>query len=1839
MGRFQLDGYPVFAFQIRASLACSKLFAANVLYRFLRGSLAVCLCAAACGGVWGATVVKLGNVRQLTGPQDLDLEGNIVYAINFSADDPIRTVRGVQFLPDRQAIAGVTLVGPQLVTAWQTKPELGSTADANQLEEILHDIRWANAGSNERLRATLNVTAGLEYKLQILISGNRVEDRRWDIRVNGQEAVDEITSLGISPGQSYSPARATVYTYQFTPITTNIVVEMGNLFGANDGGDRNALWQALILERVFIPPTPDDIVVEPAVFFSNQTGALSLARAVDGKPDASHLFAFAAGIGDADNAKFTIVGNEIRAAVDLLSYLPGTAFSVRIRATDSADATRFLEKIFTLSIATPHAPAAIRLDVASINALAQVGAKLANVMVADADNFDRHSVALVEGMGSENNSLFTITNNELRAANPLPPGLTEVHIRLRAVDLANQSVESTFVLPVVSPQLIVSELIAGYSPDATSQPQDLVEIQNRLTQWVNLKGWHLSDRENNLQKWQFPSGEIPPNGFFLVMADGTGVVPQGSTNLHANFSLDSGGEWVGLTAPGGALASALRAPEFLPNVAYGVGDDGRVGYLKAPTPGTANGPVTEFGANDVIFSKPHGYYEQGFALELSATVPGSTIRYSIDGSLPTATSGLVYSAPISITPNTTATTRGVRIVRALAVNPKAAYARGKTQTYLFVNGLTAPLTDGIVSQSRLVTSIRNHAVYGPLLDDALRSLPALSVMLPSTPNAIEQPASIELFDPENAEEGFQINCGINVTGTSSLASPKLSMAAKFRAKYGRSKLRYPVFARGSMVPDRAATEFKELRLRSHSHDTFYWLGTRENPPVPYGSPPVTRSGDAQLARNIWIDEMQLLMGQPGKHGRQVHLYLNGAYHGIYHIHEHPDEDFMASYYPGSSEDFHFTGAATSGSEHAVGDTWRTPWTALKASLANYREAQRWVDVTNLCDYMVLSFYAGNDWDWSSQHNWSAAGSSARDRGGWKFFQQDSDVSLQDVNADCTDQDVPDGIFTALMRHSDFRVLFRDRVQKHCFNGGILSRSGEVYNRVMNEISTAIIAETARWQPGRSVAALPWDRDQEWTNEWKYLRDTFFPQRSQRLVTQLKRHSGWWPTDPPVFSQYRGTIPAGYSLVITSAVGTVYYTLDGSDPRLPGGSISLSARRANAGAVQTTIIPAGAVWKFLDNGTEPPAAWINGLFDDAAWRSGPTEIGYGDGGEATLANFVDTDPATAGVQKNITTYFRKAFDLPGFAGIQSVILRLTRDDGAVIYLNGREIYRNNMPAGPITSRTAASVGVSGTDESTPIEFTLKPADLALQPADNILAVEMHQQTPDSSDMSFNLELLVTGAGTNSPPSINVPTVVRARVFSGTDWSALTEAYLVPDNVPPASAENVVISEIQYHPIDENENEFLEFLNTSTRSVDLSDVTIGGAIAFRFPKATVLAPGERMVVAKDLALFQARYGTNASPYYRDVRVTGSWDGSLSNGGEGIILSGPDGAILFTCVYGASGAWPGRADGKGSSLELINPARVPLSAAAKSAWLSDPLNWRPSVEFHGSPGAAGTGPDNRIVINEFLAAPIAPLTDTIELKNTSPREIDLSGWFLSDSSGNYRKYRFLDGTKIAAGAYLVLQEESFNNTNNPACLLPFGLENGGEDIYLVEAQTNGAIMRFVDRVEYGAAPAGTIFGRWPDGTGPLRWLTSATFGGTNALPITGYTAWASVAFEPGTPADSMGPSADPDGDGLSNLAEYAFALSPLRRNVSPLQLVNWQGSNAFAFTFRKRTSAPDLKYNVEVSANLSSWEKSENELELLAETAQPDGSTAIVARLRPDENLNSFRFIRIVVDPEAQ
>src|SRR5215213_2745643 len=110
--------------------------------------------------------------------------------------------------------------------------------------------------------------------------------------------------------------------------------------------------------------------------------------------------------------------------------------------------------------------------------------------------------------------------------------------------------------------------------------------------------------------------------------------------------------------------------------------------------------------------------------------------------------------------------------------------------------------------------------------------------------------------------------------------------------------------------------------------------------------------------------------------------------------------------------------------------------------------------------------------------------------------------------------------------------------------------------------------------------------------------------------------------------------------------------------------------------QTTLVGRGSSWKYLDNGSNQSTDWLAPVFDDSAWAAGSAQLGYGDGDEATVVSYgADAN------NKYITTYFRKSFTVANPADFNSLTLDILRDDGAVVYLNGTEIYRNNMPAGP------------------------------------------------------------------------------------------------------------------------------------------------------------------------------------------------------------------------------------------------------------------------------------------------------------------------------------------------------------------------------------------------------------------------------------------------------------------------------------------------------------------------------------------------------------------------------
>ncbi len=197
----------------------------------------------------------------------------------------------------------------------------------------------------------------------------------------------------------------------------------------------------------------------------------------------------------------------------------------------------------------------------------------------------------------------------------------------------------------------------------------------------------------------------------------------------------------------------------------------------------------------------------------------------------------------------------------------------------------------------------------------------------------------------------------------------------------------------------------------------------------------------------------------------------------------------------------------------------------------------------------------------------------------------------------------------------------------------------------------------------------------------------------------------------------------------------------------------------------TAIPRNADWKYLAGPGGPGFGWRDIDFDDTSWPAGQGWLGYGEPGITTTVPY-GPDPDN----KWITTYFRRTFIVDEVATISNFSTSVNFDDGFVLYLNGEEILRREMPPGPIDSTTLASSHEGGGYEI----YDLYAAIPLLQSGGNVVAIEVHQTNSGSTDLVFDLDLSYEQAPL--PPSAGVTAVARNSVWKylagpddlGTGW---------------------------------------------------------------------------------------------------------------------------------------------------------------------------------------------------------------------------------------------------------------------------------------------------------------------------------------------------------------------------------------------------------------------------------------------------------------------------------------
>ena len=220
--------------------------------------------------------------------------------------------------------------------------------------------------------------------------------------------------------------------------------------------------------------------------------------------------------------------------------------------------------------------------------------------------------------------------------------------------------------------------------------------------------------------------------------------------------------------------------------------------------------------------------------------------------------------------------------------------------------------------------------------------------------------------------------------------------------------------------------------------------------------------------------------------------------------------------------------------------------------------------------------------------------------------------------------------------------------------------------------------------------------------------------------------------------------------------------------------------------QTTLVSTGAVWKYLDDGSDQGTAWKESLFPgESSWSSGPAPLGFGDG-----------DEATTNLAGEVTYYYRHTFNVANPASFTSVRLRLMRDDGAIVYLNGTELLRDNMTNGAVDYLTFAASTAS--DDGRSFSVTHINPSLVLA-GNNVLAVEVHQANATSSDVRFALELIGNArpsisisSPTNGQTIIGSSATISGAAVAGGPGAGLVEAYAGTTKVGQSTNFNFAIA---------------------------------------------------------------------------------------------------------------------------------------------------------------------------------------------------------------------------------------------------------------------------------------------------------------------------------------------------------------------------------------------------------------------------------------------------------------
>ncbi|MBK8554752.1 MAG: CotH kinase family protein [Lewinellaceae bacterium] len=866
-------------------------------------------------------------------------------------------------------------------------------------------------------------------------------------------------------------------------------------------------------------------------------------------------------------------------------------------------------------------------------------------------------------------------------------------------------------------QIVINEFMASNAltikdPDYQDNV-DWIELYNSGTTNVDLSGYLLTDNISDSLKWTIPNGtSIGAGQWLLLWADGK------NSGLHTSFGLSKDGEELALFNAAGQKLDEIVFSAQEVDVSYGRKTDGdsSLGYFTTATPGAANNTqaYNGFALFNTHFSEKSGFYNAPLSVAILNPSGKGTVRYTLDGALPTESS-LVYTQPIALAQTT--------VLRARVFRTDLIPGPVNTQTYF--------IGENFEQRKLPVLSLSTNPAnfYDP----------ATGLYVQNFKPEWEYPIHLEFFEPDGLP-GFEFDAGVQVGGENAWILPQKLLNIHARKEYGGGSVAFQVF------PDNPRADFEDLILRCSGND---WSNT------------FLRDGLEQGLTQPYMDvDVQDF--------RPCAVFINGTYLGLHNMRSREDVEYLKLKYKISADSIDLLeneGLVLEGNDLI----YQQMIARLNSGVQNdaaFSALAEIMDVENYTDYIISQIFCSNS-------SWGHNITCYRNQNGGKFrwflydydrgfFANNSGNYAMDWATTTNGQSWSNPAWATLylrkmLENTAYRTQFLRRFSDHLYVTYNPARINPMVDRLAGNIQYEMEHhQIPRWVGTSSSYGNAIPSFSYWENEVSNLK-TFASARNSFMHSDLQSYfsvPGTASLQLVVSAPSHGWIEIDSLRIPTYPwSGTYFQQLPFALQAKPKPGFNF-VRWERANSTTMSLIAAGSNWYFYDNITAPASNWNSILFDESTWSEGPAQLGYGDGDEQTLlyagANSQNKTPAY---------YFRKQFNISDPSSVSSLQLQLIVDDGAVVYLNGAEVARFNMPVGAVQFNTLASVAISGAGENSWKVFDL-PANF-LVAGENLLAVEVHQAALNSSDLSFDANLSAVSlatpevVGTNPVISVSLP----------------------------------------------------------------------------------------------------------------------------------------------------------------------------------------------------------------------------------------------------------------------------------------------------------------------------------------------------------------------------------------------------------------------------------------------------------------------------------------------------